>query len=149
MPLRGIWLRLFKLAPPAGLALLLCFTCQAAHSQGLGTPPSNAARPQASPPHGNSLRGGSGTKRETHHRDASGNQCLAVEPLARPHVANPNVYDHVLVLDNQCLQSIKTRACYTESDQCVDADVPGLTRRDVLLGISSAIKYFSYELREF
>ncbi len=112
-------------------------------------PPSKATRPQISGPHGNNLRGGTGPSRETPHRDALGNLCLAVQPLARPRVANPNVYDHVLVLDNQCLQTIKTRACYTESDQCVEADVPGLTRKDVLLGISSAIKYFSYELREF
>jgi hypothetical protein len=149
MMLREFWRGLFKLWQPVGLALLLCFACQAAHSQALGTPPGNAARPQSSPPLGNNLRGGGGAKRETHHRDALGNQCLAVEPLARPHVANPKVYDHVLVLDNQCLKSIKTRACYTESDQCVEADVPGLTRQDVILGISSMIKFFSYELHEF
>jgi hypothetical protein len=142
---RNMLLRTF----PVGLMLLACFACQAAHSQGLGMPPSKATRPQTSTPHGNNLRGGSGTNRETPHRDALGNLCLAVQPLARARVANPNVYDHVLVLDNQCLQTIKTRACYTESDQCVEADVPGLTRKDVLLGISSAIKFFSYELREF
>jgi hypothetical protein len=146
MMLREFWRGLFKLAQPVGLALLLCFTCQAAHSQALGTPPGNAARPQSSPP---LVWGGGGAKRETHHRDALGNQCLAVEPLARPHVANPKVYDHVLVLDNQCLKSIKTRACYIESDRCVEADVPGLTRQDVILGISSMIKFFSYELHEF
>src|SRR5262245_16874694 len=148
MMLREFWRGLLQLAQPVGLALLLGFACQPAHSQALGTPPANAARPQSSPPLGNNLRGGGGAKRET-HRDALGNQCLAVAPLARPHAANSNVYDHVLVLDNQCLKWIKTRACYTESDQCVEADVPGLTRQDVILGISSMIKFFSYELHEF
>jgi hypothetical protein len=149
MSLRKIVLLLFKFTRPNGLALLLCLTCHVAHSQGLGMPPSKAMRPQTSAPHGNNLKGGRGTDRETSHRDALGNRCLAVQPLARPRVANPSVYDHVLALDNQCLQTIKARACYTASDQCVEADVPGLTRKDVLLGISSAIKYFSYELREF
>jgi hypothetical protein len=139
----------FARAAVAGLALLLCFTCQVAHSQGLGAPPGNGARPQTPAPHGNNLGSGSGTKRETYHRDALGNKCLAIEPVARPHVANPNVYDHVLVLDNQCLQSIKTRACYSDSDECVETDVPGLTRKEVILGIFPMIKYFSYDLREY
>jgi len=148
MPLRRLWPQLPTLSLLSWVALLLCIPCQAALSQGSRTPTSDAARPQTSAPYGNNLGRGGGANRETRHRDALGNLCLAVEPLSRPRVANPKVYDHVLVIQNQCLKSIKTRTCYTESDQCIDAEVLGLTRKEVILGISSMIKYFKYDLHE-
>ena len=132
-----------QLALHASLTLLMCVTCELAAAQGT----SIAKQTQTSNFRSGNVKGTNTLNNE--NRDPLGNRCLLVEPLARPHVANPNIYDQVLVLQNQCLRLIKIRACYTESDRCVDAEVPGLTRKELVLGISPTVKFFSYDFREF
>ena len=132
-----------KLALHSSLTLLMCVTCEPAAAQGT----SIAKQTQTSNFRSGNVKGTNTLNNES--RDPLGNRCLLVEPLARPHVANPNIYDQVLVLQNQCLRLIKIRACYTESDRCVDAEVQGLTRKELVLGISPTVKFFSYDFREF
>jgi hypothetical protein len=132
-----------QLALHTSLTLLMCVTCEPATAQGTSV----AKQTQTSNFRSGNVKGTNTLKNES--RDPLGNRCLLVEPLARPHVANPNIYDQVLVLQNQCLRLIKIRACYTESDRCVDAEVPGLTGKELVLGISPTVKFFSYDFREF
>jgi hypothetical protein len=82
------------------------------------------------------------------HRDALGNLCLQIAPIARPQAVNSNIYDQVLVIRNECNRSIKIRACYSNSDHCVESEIPALARRDTIIGVSPIIKFFRYELRE-
>lgn len=81
-------------------------------------------------------------------RDALGNLCLQISPLARPQAVNPNIYDQVLVIRNQCNRTIKIRACYSDSGHCVENEIPALTRRDMILGVSPMIRFFRYDVRE-
>src|SRR5437879_1011034 len=103
MPFRSLWLQPFTLGLASWLVLVLCITDCTAQAQAPGTPSRNASRSRAPWPPENNSRGGRETNRETHYRDPLGNLCLQVQSLARPHVANPNIYDHVLIIDNRCL----------------------------------------------
>jgi hypothetical protein len=86
-------------------------------------------------------------KRSVHH-DALGNPCLLVRSEVRAHVGNPDIYDQMLIIRNQCVQSIKIRACFVESDRCIDNEISGFQRQEIVLGISPMRNSFRYYLRE-
>jgi hypothetical protein len=82
------------------------------------------------------------------HRDYAGKPCLTVEGMARPHIANPNLYDHIISTSNTCPQRLKMRVCYSNSPECISVEVPGRDRKEVLLGTLPSIKDFSFEFHE-
>jgi hypothetical protein len=84
----------------------------------------------------------------TIHHDALGRPCLDIEAAARAHVINPNLYDHVISVYNRCIQQIKLRICYYNSDHCIDMEIRGSERKDGVLGVYPNMKYFRYSFRE-
>lgn len=82
------------------------------------------------------------------HRDPLGQPCLDIEAASRAHVINPNVYDHVVSIYNKCLSRIKLQVCYYGTDHCIDVDVPGLQRKDAVLGVYPSLQYFRFSYRE-
>jgi hypothetical protein len=84
----------------------------------------------------------------TVHRDPLGRPCLDIEAASRAEVVNPNVYDHVISVYNRCLTQIKLHVCYYHSDHCIDMDIPGLQRKDTVLGIYPATQYFRFTYQE-
>jgi hypothetical protein len=82
------------------------------------------------------------------HRGPTGTPCLTVGGLARPHVANPNVYDHVIAAKNSCAQRITMQVCYYKSQDCVSMDIPGGERKEAILGTLPAASDFRFEFRE-
>jgi hypothetical protein len=82
------------------------------------------------------------------HRGPTGRDCLAVGGLARPHVANREVYDHVITVTNNCPQRIALQICYYRSQDCISVEVPGGERKETILGTLPAVKDFRYEFRE-
>ena len=84
----------------------------------------------------------------TVHRSPTGQPCLQIEAAARAHVVNLNLYDHVISIYNQCLGAISLRVCYYHSSHCVDMAIPGLKRRDAILGVYPNVTYFRYSYSE-
>jgi len=82
------------------------------------------------------------------HRSPIGIPCLAVSGFARPHVVNPNVYDHVIAAKNSCPQRITIKVCYYKSLDCIPMEVPGGERKEAVLGTLPATKDFRFEFRE-
>jgi hypothetical protein len=94
------------------------------------------------------LQGGGDNAALSVHRDALGRPCLDFEAASRAHVINPNVYDHVVSVYNQCVRLIKLSVCYYGSDRCIDMEVPPLARKDGILGIYPSMQYFRYSYKE-
>jgi hypothetical protein len=84
----------------------------------------------------------------TVHHDPLGRPCLDIEAASRAEVVNPNVYDHVISVYNRCLTQIKLHVCYYQSEHCIDMTIPGLQRKDSVLGIYPSTQYFRYTYRE-
>ena len=106
--------------------------------------------PSVTPPLQNRLtmqNGGDNAALTVHH-DPTGKPCLDIEAASRREVINPKVYDHVISVYNKCLTTIKLRVCYYHSDHCIDMEVPGSQRKDVILGIYPNMQYFRYSYRE-
>lgn len=82
------------------------------------------------------------------HRDFTGKPCLGVGGFARPHIVNPNVYDHVITAINSCPQRIVLQVCYYQSQDCIPMEVPGSGRKEAILGTLPAAKDFRFEFRE-
>jgi hypothetical protein len=82
------------------------------------------------------------------HRGPTGNPCLAVSGFARPHVVNPNVYDHVVTAKNSCALRITMQVCYYRSQDCLTMEVPGGERKEAIIGSLPAEKDFRFEFRE-
>lgn len=84
----------------------------------------------------------------TVHRSAFGKPCLDIEAASRAHVINPDVYDNVVSVKNQCSKRISVRICYFNTKSCVDVDVPGHQRKDAIIGVRPHMQYFRYSFRE-
>lgn len=82
------------------------------------------------------------------HRGPTGSPCLTVGGIARPHVANPNVFDHVISVKNSCAQRIAIKVCYYRSLDCVPMEVPGGERKEAVLGTLPAVRDFRFEFQE-
>jgi hypothetical protein len=82
------------------------------------------------------------------HRGPTGSPCLAVSGYARPHAANPNVYDHVIAAKNSCAQRITMQVCYYKSQDCQPMEIPGGERKEAILGTLPSVKVFRFEFRE-
>jgi len=82
------------------------------------------------------------------HRDPLGRACLNIEAASRQHIVNPNVYDHVVSIYNQCLKTIDIRVCYYHSEHCIDVKVLGSQRKDEVLGIYPNMKEFRFSYQE-
>ena len=82
------------------------------------------------------------------HRNPIGAPCLIVGGIARPHIANTNVYDHVVTAKNSCAQRITIQVCYYKAFDCMPMDIPGGERREAVLGTLPAAREFRFEFRE-
>jgi hypothetical protein len=82
------------------------------------------------------------------HRDFAGKPCLTVVGFARPHIIDPNLYDHVINVRNDCPQRIAMQVCYYQTHDCIPIEIPGDQRKEAILGSLPAAKDFRFEFRE-
>lgn len=82
------------------------------------------------------------------HKDFTGKPCLMVGGFARRQTADPNLYDDVIEVENNCPQQIALQVCYYETDDCIPMDVPGDDRKESVLGILPSSMEFRFEFRE-
>ena len=74
--------------------------------------------------------------------------CVKITASSRPQKVNPNIYDNVLLINNDCGQTIGLQACYYQKKGCLDLDIQGYARKEVILGIQFKGQEFRYEYRE-
>jgi hypothetical protein len=82
------------------------------------------------------------------HRALTGKPCLTVAGVARPHLIDRKLYDHVITASNACPQRIAIRVCYYRTDDCIPMEIPGGQRKEAVLGTLPATKEFGFEFRE-
>jgi hypothetical protein len=82
------------------------------------------------------------------HRDISGKPCLAFAGIARPHLVNPKLFDHVMAVDNHCSQQIKIHVCYSKTDHCIDMELPSYGRKEAILGMMPSEPTFQFDFKE-
>jgi hypothetical protein len=135
------------------LALVLGWAVPAA-AQGLAPPAGNEARPAlgatggARPPAQLPLLGGTQTLGVKVHLGPTGKPCLKVQGYVKAQTINPNIFNHLILVSNDCSQPIKMQVCYYQSQHCAPVEVPGYGRREATLGIMPAMKEFRFEYRE-
>ncbi|MFL9828361.1 hypothetical protein [Rhodoplanes sp. SY1] len=94
------------------------------------------------------LQSGSYAGKALVSKDAFGKPCADVEAASKARVSNPNVFEHIVSVQNRCLKPLKLRFCYFGSDRCTDLDLPGLKRKDLVLGVYPGLKTFRYSWTE-
>jgi hypothetical protein len=67
--------------------------------------------------------------------DPSGKPCLNVYARAEQQKINKLIYNHILLLDNNCSKEIKIRACYYKTDTCEDIAVGGYKKQTHVFGV--------------
>jgi hypothetical protein len=82
------------------------------------------------------------------HVGPTGRACLTVNGEALRETINPNLFEHMIIAQNECSQRIKLQVCYYQSQQCVAMNVPPYGRQDLVLGIMPAMSEFRFEFRE-
>lgn len=82
------------------------------------------------------------------HKSAIGKECLTVSGVGRAKLANPHIFDHIILANNGCSLMIKVEVCYYQTDRCINVVVPGHTMKEAVLGIMPATRDFRFEFRE-
>lgn len=82
------------------------------------------------------------------HRDYTGKACIQATGFARPLGTNPNMYDQVVQLTNNCSVRIKVKLCYYKDTTCLPVDVDPSSSKQSVLGTIPRIPEFQYEYRE-
>jgi hypothetical protein len=81
-------------------------------------------------------------------KDSLGRPCLDIKAEARAQPATPNVFDHIVRVNNRCLQQIKVKLCYYKSDRCFLVTLFANERKETILGTFPSMRYFRYEYQE-
>jgi len=82
------------------------------------------------------------------HLNPVGKPCVDVYPVATAQVINKTIYDHNLLIDNQCSRRIRLSVCYYQTRTCSDLTIDAYKRQLKLFGIF-AEKDFRVEYREY
>lgn len=82
------------------------------------------------------------------HLNPVGKPCVEIYPAATAQIINRNIYDHNLLINNQCSQRIGLSICYYQTRTCSIFAIPGYTRQLKLFGIFPE-KDFRIEYREY
>jgi hypothetical protein len=82
------------------------------------------------------------------HRGPTGAACLDVGGYARQHTTVANLYDHVIVIKNNCAQRIAIQVCYYNTQDCLPVEIPGGERKEAILGTMPSMTDFRFEFRE-
>jgi hypothetical protein len=82
------------------------------------------------------------------HLNPVGKPCVDIYPVATAQIINRNIYDHNLLMNNQCSQRIRLSICYYQTRTCSIFAVAGYTRQLKLFGIFPE-KDFRIEYREY
>ena len=112
--------------------------------------PTGPIEPLQKPPglSANPMTGDLRNPNELRHRDSLGRPCLDIKAESRPQPSNPNIFQHIVGVNNKCLQRIRIKLCYAKAEQCYMTEIPGNQRRETILGIYPSIKYFRFEYQE-
>ncbi len=82
------------------------------------------------------------------HYAPTGKPCLALSGHATAQIVNKKMFDHRVDVINDCVQRIKVRVCYHETDHCVVLDVPPYGRKMGMLGVSPDRPDFRFDYKE-
>jgi hypothetical protein len=88
------------------------------------------------------------TMRAQPHLNPSGKPCVTIHPISRAQIVNNNIYDHSLLISNECSQRIRLLACYYRAENCSTISIDGYARQQKLFGIFPE-KHFRIEYREY
>jgi hypothetical protein len=81
-------------------------------------------------------------------RDSLGRPCLEISAEARSQLTTPNIFDHIVIVNNRCLQRIKVKLCYYKSERCFLVEMGPNQRKETILGTYPSQRYFRYEYQE-
>ena len=82
------------------------------------------------------------------HKTPDGRACISVHPQTHAQKANPKIIDQIVLVNNDCGQSIRVQICYAGSSDCIIVSLTGYEKLQRTLGITSASTAFRYEYRE-
>jgi hypothetical protein len=142
--MRYLCLAIVLLMAPAGVAI----------AQGVTPPIGSESRPTMgatsgrAPPAQPALINASQNIDILRHRGPTGKPCLTIHGYARPHIVNPNLFDHMITATNGCPQLIRMGVCYNRTQQCISMEIPGRMFKEAVLGTMPSLKDFEYEFRE-
>jgi hypothetical protein len=75
-------------------------------------------------------------------------QAVPYELLSQPLASNPHILNHAVSLDNHCVEPIRVKVCYYNSDECTDVQVPPHGVKEQIIGVFPAMQQFRYEVKE-
>ncbi len=91
--------------------------------------------------------GMSGPSAQLHH-DVYGRVCIEIHGYSEPQKTNPDIFNHMLLIANDCSMLIKLHVCYYQSEHCIDVVAAPYARTLETLGIFPHMQDFRWEYSE-
>ncbi len=91
--------------------------------------------------------GMSGPSAQLHH-DVYGRVCIDIHGYSEPQKTNADIFNHMLLIANDCSMLIKLHVCYYQSEHCIDVVAPPYARTLETLGIFPHMQDFRWEYSE-
>lgn len=91
------------------------------------------------------------SKKTMRIRDIANKPCVTVKGAIKQGKINTAVVDEYIIADNICPKVIKIKACYTDSQRCVEFMLHSREHQEVLLGTSvanSSTPFFKFDFTE-
>lgn len=82
------------------------------------------------------------------HTTPAGKPCVSIHASSQAQIVNTKLYDHILLLNNECNQPIKLMICYYRTRNCHASTIAAYKRERRLFGLGSE-KDFRFEYREY
>jgi len=82
------------------------------------------------------------------HVGPTNKPCLTFQGYVEQQKINNNLFNHLIIVSNECSQVIKVDLCYYKSQHCTSITVASYGRKEVTLGIMPAMKDFRFDYRE-
>jgi hypothetical protein len=137
---------------PIVAVLAGCFSIQIAGAQTLSpddaTQPGVGASGGEQPPILPKIIVGSSESAAKMHLGPTGKPCLTVLGYAKPQIVNPDLFDHLIDVSNDCSEQIKLQVCYYQSEHCIPMNIPGYGEKEAVLGVYPHMDDFRFEFRE-
>ncbi|MGY4234688.1 hypothetical protein ACVIIW_003635 [Bradyrhizobium sp. USDA 4449] len=81
------------------------------------------------------------------HYNATKAPCIKVIGESRAQVVNPRIFDNLLIITNECGETINLETCYYQKRGCLPVRMAGYSRKEIILGVDTH-REFRYEYRE-
>lgn len=79
------------------------------------------------------------------HQTPAGKACVTIHGFSNRQIVNPDMFENILIIGNECSKAIGLSLCYLQSEKCISTTIGPYGRRQQVLGLQPSKDFrFAY-----